>query len=507
MSLIKRNIIANFSGNIWTGIMNLVFVPLYIRFMGIEAYGLVGIFACLQALFALLDIGLSSTLNREMANLSVQQNKAREMRDLLRTLEIPYWIVAIVIAGSVILASPLIAYHWVNAVELEPHTVRRAVSIMGLAVGFRWPLSFYSGGLMGLQRQVLLNTINAVMATCRGLGAVIILWLISPTIEAFFSWQILVSSVHVGFVLYYLWRSLSLGTPHRPRFRYVVLRHIWKFAVGMTGITALTTILTQLDKIILSRMLSLQMFGYYTLATVVAMNLYRLISPVMSATYPRLTNLFALGAMSELADLYHKSAQLVSIFTLPTTMMLVFFSKEILLLWTQDSVVAEHAHLIVSILILGTALNGLMNIPYALQLASGWTKLAFSVNLVSILFLIPLMILMTYQYGPTGAASVWVILNAGYVLFAIQFMHKRLLPAEKWRWYVDDVGKPVTASLFVVGLFRAFAPCPDDMFLLFLYLAVVFGVALVTTVLATSLFRPWVQAKLLLLLPKDELGH
>ena len=47
--------------------MSLAFVPLYIKFMGIESYGLVGIFASLLALFGLLDMGLSTTLNRELA--------------------------------------------------------------------------------------------------------------------------------------------------------------------------------------------------------------------------------------------------------------------------------------------------------------------------------------------------------------------------------------------------------------------------------------------------------
>ena len=46
--------------------MSLAFVPLYIKFMGIESYGLVGIFVSLPALFGVLDMGLSTTLNREL---------------------------------------------------------------------------------------------------------------------------------------------------------------------------------------------------------------------------------------------------------------------------------------------------------------------------------------------------------------------------------------------------------------------------------------------------------
>src|SRR6266702_3124936 len=182
--------------------MQLVFVPLYIHFLGIEAYGLIGIFATVLAVSALLDMGLTSTLNREMARLAAQRDKAQEMRDLVRTLEIPYWLVGVLISGIVITSSSLLAYRWVHCENVSPRTVQTAIMLMGVSVAFQWPLSFYSGGLMGLQRQVLLNGINVVMATFRGLGAVLILWLVSPTAEAFFSWQIVASVAHVGLIVY-----------------------------------------------------------------------------------------------------------------------------------------------------------------------------------------------------------------------------------------------------------------------------------------------------------------
>ncbi len=448
MTQLKKNIVANFGGSLWTGLMSLVFVPLYIHFMGIEAYGLVGFFTTLLALFSLLDMGLSNTLNREMARLAVAENKSQEMRDLVRTLEIPYWAVGLLISLLVILFAPFIAYHWVNAENLSPKSVQTAIRLMGLAVAFQWPMSFYSGGLMGLQRQVLLNGINAAMATFRGLGAVFILWLVSPTVEAFFIWQFVVSVANISLIVFFLWRRLPVA-PEKPRFRRELFMNIWRFAAGVTGITVLVTILTQLDKIILSRMLSLKMFGYYSLAYVVAMTLYRFIAPVFSAAYPQFTNLVALGATEEITRLYHKSAQLVSVLVLPATLVASLFSKEILLLWTRSPETTQNTHLLVSILVIGTALNGLMNIPYALQLASGWTKLTFYFNLVCVLLLAPLIILLTKLYGAVGAASVWVILNTGYVMLYIPIMHRRLLRMEKWRWYFEDVGLPLFAAAAV----------------------------------------------------------
>lgn len=500
MNTLNKNLIANFGGSIWTGLMGIVFVPLYISFMGIEAYGLIGIYAAMIAIFGLLDMGLSATLTREMARLVVQKEKAQEMRDLVRTLEIPYWAVGILISVIVIALSPIIAYRWVNAQNLPPKTVQTAVMIMGMIMAFQWPMSFYSGGLIGLQRQVLLNGINVVMATFRGLGAVLILWLVSPTVEAFFSWQIIISAIHIGLIVFFLWRSLP-DAADKPCFRRELLSNIWQFAAGMTGISALATILMQMDKVILSRMLTLEMFGYYTLASAVAMTLYRFVTPVFSATYPRLTNLVALNAAEEIKILYHKSAQLMSVIVLPTAVVVALFSKEILLLWTQSQTTAEHAYFLVSIFITGSAINGILNIPYALQLAFGWTRLGFLVNLVSVLLLAPLMIVLTRLYGVVGAASVWIILNAGYIFIALPIMHKRLLPSEKWKWYLNDVCLPLAASITVAGLGRLLIGYQMSQYKTVFLIFIVSISTLAASAMTTPVTKTWLLNRLLNLKP------
>ena len=50
MSL-KSNIAANYASQLYTTLIGIVLVPLYLRYMGSEAYGLVGFFAMLQAWF------------------------------------------------------------------------------------------------------------------------------------------------------------------------------------------------------------------------------------------------------------------------------------------------------------------------------------------------------------------------------------------------------------------------------------------------------------------------
>jgi O-antigen/teichoic acid export membrane protein len=498
VDLLKKNIAANFVGRIWQALMALIFIPIYIKFMGIEAWGLIGIFATLQGIFGLLDMGLSSTLNREMARLSILPHKEQEMRDLVRTLEAIYWSVSVFVGIAAISLSPIIAHHWIKAGQLSTTTIEQALLIMGFVMALQMPIGFYSGGLMGLQRHVLLNAINICVSTLRGAGAILILWLLSPTIQAFFLWQIIISSINIFLLASFFWRRLPRGD-NKAVFQKQLLKGIWRFTAGISGITILATILSQLDKIILSKILSLEMFGYYALASTVVTSLGHLILPAFSSIYPRFTQLVSINDQEGLKRFYHKSCQFMSILILPAAIVIAFFSYEILLLWTQDPKMAEKSYLLVSILICGTALNGLMHLPYALQLAFGWTRLSVFKNVIAVILVVPLIFYMSTHYGAFGAASVWLVLNLGFVFFEIPIMHRRLLRKEKWRWYWQDVCLPLMTCVLIAGLGRIFVSRPISQFMMLLYLIIISVLTLGIAAITTPVTKTWLLKQLLIL--------
>jgi len=496
VTLVKRNIIANFAAQGWAALMALAFVPFYIKFLGIEAYGLIGFFAMLQGAFQMLDFGLSQTMNREMARYAAFPDKAGEARDLVRTLELGYWAIGIVIGVGVMTASPFIAGHWVKSTAIPIKTVQQAVMIMGVVAALQWPLSFYEGGLMGLQRQVLSNSIKIVMATLSSCGSVFILWRVSPTITAFFTWQIIVSVIYVTLFAVFLWRSLPFAD-RPPSFNPKLLRNIWRFAAGISGITLSAIILTQLDKVILSKLLSLEMFGYYTLAGVASSIIpVALVGPIFSALFPRLTSLATMNDESAIKLLYHQSSQLMAVIVLPVAAVLAFFSFDILLLWTGNAKTAQIASPIVSVLVIGMALNALMNLPYALQLSHGWTSIGLRINTLLIITLVPAIYFMATRYGAMGAAAVWVVLNSIYMLIGVPFTHRRLLQGEMRRWFIEDIVPPLTAALLVTGAGRWLITSPMLPMMSLINLIVVSFGALAAAVLVTPHIRAWLLIQL-----------
>lgn len=455
--MLRRNLIANYFGQGWVALMGLAFIPLYIRYLGIEAYGLIGLFAVLQAWFGLLDMGMTPTLGREMARFTGGTGSTQSIRDLLRSIEIIATGIAVLMATGIAMGSTWVATSWLKAEVLPVSVVAQAFAIMGLVTALRFVEGVYRSAIIGLQRQVLLNVVNSAMATLRGFGAVGVLVWIAPTLQAFFIWQGLVSIATVAILVAATYRSLPRAA-RTGRFSLDALRGVWRFAGGMLGITFLASLLTQVDKILLSKLLGLSDFGYYTLAAVVAGTLYMLVSPITQAFYPRLCELHAQDNKAVLANTYHNSAQLVSVIAGSAAIVLMLFAETFLRLWTQDAELAMRVAPLLSLLMLGNLLNGLMHIPYMTQLAHGWTGLTIRINIIAVMLIIPAILWVTPRFGAEGAAWVWVCLNAGYLTIGVHFMYRRILTAEKWRWYAQDVLMPLGAGLLGASLLALLWP-------------------------------------------------
>lgn len=425
--------------------MQLAFIPIYIKYLGIEAYGLIGVFAMLQAWLALLDMGMTPTLNREMARFTGGAHTAESICDLVRSMEVVSLIFAFLIAAGLWCASDWLGLHWLQLDKLSPEAASEAIAIMGLIAAMRIIESVYRGALLGLQIQVWINSVSAALATLRGVGAVAVLYWISPSIQAFFIWQACISLVTLIIFGFRVYHALPIPL-RRARFSRRALMEIWHFARGMIITTLLSLLLMQADKLILSRLLSLEIFSIYMLAATVANALGLLIIPISQSYYPKFTELITRRDKLGLIAAYHQGAQLMTVMLVPATLILVFHGEFLLVLWTGNMALAQNTATLVALLAIGTTFNGLMHIPYMLQLACGWSSLAAKVNLVAVTVLIPILFWAVPRYGAIGAAWVWVSVNVGYIFIAVHFMYRRLMPKEKNTWYWRDITLPALGA-------------------------------------------------------------
>jgi hypothetical protein len=448
---LKRNLIANYLGQGWAAIINLAFVPLYIKYLGVEVYGLIGLFLVLQTSLSLVDMGMTQVLGREMARFVAGARSTQSIRDLLRSIEVITIGIAVLIASGIALSANWIAISWLQVESLSVYDAAKALILIGLVTAIRFMENIYHSSIIGLQRHIIYNVVSSVMATLRGLGAVGLLVWISASIEIFFIWQGIVSIATLIILMITTYKSLP-RVERAGKFSMVALRNIWKFAGGIVTITLLSLLLTQVDKILLSKLISLKEYGYYTLVTIIAGGIYIIIKPITQSFYPHLCELHACNDQIGLINAYHKGAQLISVLAGSVAIVVILFAETFLRLWTQDPELAQRSATLLSLLMLGNLLNVLNVLPNQTQLAHGWTNLTIRINILAITMIVPAIFWAVPRFGAEGAAWVWIILNAGYVLISIHFMHQRILVTEKWRWYIVDVLIPLLSGITVASV-------------------------------------------------------
>ncbi len=491
MTTVKKNIIANYTGTGINILTSIIFVPIFIKFIGIEAYGLIGFYTSLQIIISLLDMGFSAAFAREIARLSVIPDSAQTIQNLVKTFSTIYWSAAIVLGLLFIWTASFFSHHWIKSTTIPTATIHIALILVGVSIAARWPTYVYMGALGGLQKQVAANVMSIVFTVLRTAGAALILWLISPTIVAFFLWQCILYCCNTICCIFVTHHRLP-KSQEIPHFDRLLVKKIWKFAAGMAGINIFATLLYQMDKVVLPKLITLQSFGYYSLASNLAYCLIAVIFPITGALYPRFAQLASTNSETLLKQLYHQTCQLVSILVIPIGIMMCLFSYEILFLWTHNREIAKNTSDILSAITLGMLLNAFMAVPYYLQIAYGRITFLLWYNIGAVIVFTPLIIFLVRFFGPIGGAVAWIIINSFYILIVIHFMHSKLLVGEKFNWYFNDVAKPLLVAAIVGVTGRFCLPGTLSPTGMIVSLSVIYSICFIGSIMSVdSFWKSW----------------
>lgn len=457
-SRVRSNLSAAMVASFWTSSLGLAVVPVYLRFLGIEAYGLIGFFSTMQALLLILDLGLSQTINREFAILTAKNDLAKAAR-LLHTFAVVYGVLALIIAVSVAAAAPYIASNWIDAKAISQNVLTKTISLMGLVLAFRWPIAVYLGALFGMQRTQLASKVSIIMVTGQHAGAVAVVIFVSPTIAAFFVWQCVAALLHLLVLRFVTWSAL--GRVDSARFDLGSLQNLVGFSASVGAVTITAIVLSQQDKILLSSLLTLEDFAVYMLATAVVSCIYVVVTPIFNVIYPLFSTLISSGDVEGLRLAYRRGTRSLAMVLFPTALFLAITATELVQIWTANTGLAPKVGPLISLMIFGSALHGIMYFPYALQLASGKPRIALATNAILILIVCPLTYLLASKLGAVGGAIAWLSFHVVYLLLGAWLTKRYLLRDARNDWLLRDVCFPLGITLlvgFVIYSIRHLAP-------------------------------------------------
>lgn len=446
---VLRNTGLNYLGQAYALLVGIVILPFYLSHLGAEAYGLIGFFAVLQAWLQLLDAGLSPSLVRQIAHYRGQAEDFAELTEpgrLLRSFEIIFVPIALLTWASIHAASGWIAEHWLQAHELSGATLAQCISLMGVLVGLRLYATLYKSGLQGLELHGWLNGANMLIATLRYFGGLFLVAFVTQDPRDFFVFQVAVALIET---LLMASRAYALmPNPHLfTGFDCSVVRPVLPFAAGMTLTSVLWIVLTQLDKVLLSKVLLLKEYGYYSLVALIATGLLTLTNPLVQTLLPRMTMLTAEGRIADMRALYLNASRFVCSVLFPMAAVIAFHSRELIFAWTGDAQAAAWSEPILAWYVLGSAILAVGAFQFYLQYAFGELRLHIWFSVVSTAISIPLVVWAVLQHGALGAALAWFGLRLITFVIWPPLVHRRFVPGLHGIWLKDLIR--ITAVTFL----------------------------------------------------------
>ena len=264
---------------------------------------------------------------------------------------------------------------------------------MGGALALLFPVNFFYGTLIGLQRQVLSNAIIVAATAFRGALTIAALYGFGSSPAIFFFAQLISSAVEAAVLACVVWKLVP-SSPQGMGFDSGLLRTTWKFTSGTWLAVLFAQIATLGDKIVLSTLLPLHLFGLYSLAVTVTSTIQRLAPPFTNTYFPYFVRLLEQDRQDSLLNAYRQASEFASAVFLAAGLSLLLYAGTIARLLAANADDAANLAWLLALLAAANTLGALMALPFALQFAHGVTWVALRINFaLSVLYLAALVLL------------------------------------------------------------------------------------------------------------------
>ena len=328
MKTINKNIIANLVGRGWNMISIFLFTPFYINILGYKLYGLISFYAVLQGLLIFADAGLTATIKRELAKPNNRKSDSNYKYKIFRSIEALYLIIVCLIICTIFFGADFLVRNWLNIEDLDPNLVIVGLRIMSFSLAFNFFSTFYSGGLIGLEKQVLSNILQIIWGILKNGVVILIIFFIDKSLSTFFYWQLGVNILYVIILRFFIVKQINPNREFHFSFKnLIVLKDVRKFASGMLLIALISALNSQFDKIVLSKVLTVSDLATYTVAYSLSMLPIIVAGPIATAIFPRFVKYFDLKNYDVLIHFFNKSFKIVLLIVCNLGIMLSLYSE------------------------------------------------------------------------------------------------------------------------------------------------------------------------------------
>lgn len=456
-SSIRSLLLASLSGRLVYALASIVSLPWLTRLLGAEAVGLVGFFNTIVMVMMVFEGGLTSSLIQKLAS-----NKAKESVYSKRykifsgSMALTYFaffvVVGTIIASVMSVSSKMLVQGWLHIDSIPESEVVGSLICIGLFVGMALPVMVLQGVLIGRECQLKLNLIYIPYSLARTLGVLLVIWGMSKNQDVKFYFMLQVG-IQLLYLLGLLLSSFSEFSEvyKRMAIKTAYLKKGISFSRGVMFISLTTVFVVQFDKVYLSGHTALVEYAAYTLASTIAGIPYVFSSALNSVLFPRFSICLNSSDEAALFKIFRASGIGVVLLMGVLCPAIYFYAEDILRI-LFDASLARGINEVLPILVAGTALQCLLIVPFALQMAARWTTMSLRLNCIWIPIVIILLPSLVSLFGVAGGAYSWLIYNLFLCSMSFYYVGRRFT-------YLKAINRELLLSALAVTLTVAMVFC------------------------------------------------
>ena len=444
-----KNIASNISSSLINGFLLILCTPIYIKYIGIEGYGYIALWQMMQMLILLADPGLSTSLTREIA----KYNSEFKLRNILKTTEYVLIPILIIVIILMFYASPYIANNWIS-MEMNDNINRvKVLKLIIVSIIFQFLFNLYSSCLYGIEEIFIVNNIQIISNLFRYIGVILVLS-IAPEIDYFLIWQILIGLFQVVYTKYIVNKKININNK-KSDFEFSYLKLIYRYSLQIYISAILGIMISNVDKIAVTKYLNTNNLGRYNLAVSGAFIIQLFVLAITRVLYPKFTK--AISENLELSKkLYYDACAIAGLIVIPISFFLLFFSDTVYYLWLGD--IDKEIILTFKILLISMLFSGIASVSAAYQQAFGWANFHSYMLLFSLLIGSILLPVSIQYYGIIGATIVWAIHGLSDITFGVWYMHKKMNLKKLKKWYAEVFFIPTILCIPVLIILKYLFP-------------------------------------------------
>ncbi len=426
--------------SIATALAMLIMAPVYLKYLGAEAYGLIGFYTTLLMCMQVFDMGMATTLNREIARHGIGR-LSEDNAQLLRCVELIYATISVALVLGMWILGAWFAKSWFTAKNIPGADITYALYGIGTCVALRLPINVYQSALFGAQKMHLASAIGIIQIIAGAIGSYVLLRFHNADLAIFFAWQVVIALLHLASIRAAVWRNAPKLSARNRDWR--PLRGLWRYAAGAGLVSIAGLVLSQVDKVVLSKTLDLEQYGYYMLASTLAASVHMISGSFYNVFFPLASKLIKSDQLEILLSKYQLFSASLAACVFPFALYLMLLFPKLLNLWIGDQAAVDQISPIATILVIATSLHALMFLPHALTMAMGISRSYLTMYGLLIGLSLPVTVLLSIHYGAVGGALAQVALFVIHVFSGAWITHRICFKGYAISWLFKDVGRPL----------------------------------------------------------------